>query len=151
MKTIKKFQADDGTEFTKESDCIAHEALCAEIDEIMRKLPNRPDDSGCKFSNGYGFLQHDPKTFWAVRDELLRIGNRLIPHKWFDQALEDRTAHPSWVGRLIGESSRPLDRAWSRIMCVDSNLREWGQPFYANNPDKVELENFIALKPGKKS
>lgn len=38
MKSITKYQADDGTEFATESDCLAHEALCAEIAEIVARL-----------------------------------------------------------------------------------------------------------------
>ena len=137
MKTIQKFMADDGAEFVFEADCVAHEALCAEVAEIMATLPKRPNDDGCRFSNGHGYLQHDPAKFWPARDALLRMAHRLYPHKWFEQALADRTVHASWAGRLIIEASRPLDRAWHRISCVDADLREWGQPFYANNSDKV--------------
>ena len=140
MKAITKFKAEDGVEFNSEADCIAHEALCAEIDEIMATLPRRPNDEGCRFSNGHGFLQHSTEKFWPARDALLRIGNRLFPHKWFDQSLADRTVDSSWAGRLISETSAPLWRAWSRISCVDKQLREWGQPYYANNPEKAESQ-----------
>lgn len=145
MQRIQKFMAEDGREFMTEAECLEYEALCAEIDEVMARLPNRPDDEGCRFSNGHGYLQHTPEQFWPVREALLRIGNRLIPHKWFEQALADRTVHPSWCGRLIGEASAPLDRAWHRISCVDKELREWGQPYYSNNPHLVEREDMVEL------
>lgn len=144
MEEIRKYRADDGAEFNNEGACIAHEALCAEINEIMATLPKRPKDDACKFSNGHGYLQHTAEKFWPARDALLRIGNRLFPHKWFDQALADHTVHASWAGRLIDETSRPLARAWHRMMCVDKELREWGQPYYANNPDKAESQVEVA-------
>lgn len=146
MQEITKFKADDGTEFDSKSACLAHEALCAEIAEVMATLPKRPNDDGCRYSNGHGYLQHKPETFWKARDALLRIGNRLSPHKWFEQALADRTVHASWCGRLIDETSRPLANAWYRIYCTDQELREWGQPYFAMNPDKVEQAVFFELK-----
>jgi hypothetical protein len=135
MKAIRKYQAEDGSEFNSEADCIAYEALCAEIDEVMATLPPRPNDDGCGFSNGHGYLQHDRVQFIRARTALLHIANRLMPHKWFEQALADETIHASWAGRLISEMSRPLDRAWSRFMCIDDRLREWGQPYYAAHPE----------------
>lgn len=146
MQAIQKYRADDGAEFAAEVDCIAHEALCAEVTEIMATLPKRPSDEGCRFSNGHGYLQHTPEKFWPARDALLRVAKRLIPHKWIDQALVDKTVHASWAGRLIDETSRPLARAWYRLMCIDKDLREWGQPYYANNPDRVDPENRHELR-----
>lgn len=151
MKTIKKYEANDGTEFNSEAACMRHEALCTEIDEVMSSLPRRPKDNDCSFANGHGYIQHDAETFWAVRDALLRIGRRLSKHNWIDTALADRTVHPSWCARLFDDISSPLANAWSRILCTDNDLREWGQPFFAYNPDKVAPEDKVALnKPGKK-
>lgn len=138
MKRVQKFRADDGAEFDTEAACLEHEALCAEIDGVMATLPRPPADDGCRFTNGHGYIQHTPERFWPARDALLRIGNRLSPHKWFEQSLADREIHPSWCGRLIDETSRPLSRAWYRVMCVDKDLREWGQPYYANNANAPE-------------
>jgi len=149
MKKIHKYVADDGTEFKTGAACFEYESLCAEIDEIMEKLPNRPENDGCRFSNGHGYLQHSHDLFWSARDALLRIGNRLMHHEWFDLAIADRTAHPSWCGRLIYDMNKPaLDRAWFRIMCVDKDLREWGQPYYADNQNKVQRKNMVQLNSG---
>lgn len=145
MKVIQKFQAFDGSEFGSETECRQYEELCSEIEVIMSQLPKRPSDDGCRFSNGRGFLQHREDVFFPVRDALLRIGNRISPHKWFDQSMANRTVHPSWAGRIIDETSRPLAQAWYRIMCVDSDLREWGQPYYANNPDQIDKKDMVAL------
>jgi len=137
MNPITKFQADDGTEFNTKDACIAHEMLCAEIAEVMALLPPKVDDTGCEFSNGSGYIQHDPHTFNRVKFALLRIANRISPHKWFEQALYDDGVHESWPGRIISEMSAPLWRAWHRISCTDSQFREWGQPYFANNPDQA--------------
>lgn len=145
METITKFKADDGEEFDAKSDCMAHEALCAEISEVMRLLPPTPKDDGCDFANGLGYIQHDSATFGKVREALLRIGNRISHHRWFDDALANpSTVHPSYPGRIIDDVSRPLALAWYRVMCTDKELREWGQPFFANNP---KAGNQIRLNP----
>lgn len=144
MKAIQKFQAEDGTEFATQVACRAHEALCAEIAKIMATLPKRPDDRGCKFSNGEGYLQHNRKKFLAARAALLRIGNRLFPHKWFKQALADTTVHASWCARLIDETSQPLATAWSRILCTDDKFREWGQQYFAAHPEEAPVQRRVA-------
>lgn len=138
MKTLTKYQADDGTEFANEADCITHESLCAEVDALMNLLPQKPDLPGCAFENGGGYIQHDEATFLAVRKGLLEIANRISPHKWFDQSIADPDIDPSWAGRIIGECCPPVERAWRRIGCIDTRFREWGQPYYRTHPHKAE-------------
>lgn len=138
-KLVAKYKADDGAEFNNEADCIAHEALCAEIAEVVRLLPPRPQYDGGRFANGGGYIQHDEKTFHMVREALLRIANRLFPHKWLAEALEKHSeVHASYPGRIIYETSPPVARAWYRFMCTDKSLREWGQPYYADYPHEAE-------------
>ncbi len=131
MKEIvmTKYESEDGILFDSKSACLNHELLTAEIDLIMEKLPVLPRG---QFE---GYIQHDPKTFMEVRKELLLIANRIYPHDWFDQAIQrGNDVHPSYPGRMIDEiGSRPLNRAWYRIMSTDSMYREWNQPYYANN------------------
>lgn len=144
MQAIQKFRADDGAEFRSEAECVAHEALCAEIDEVVSLLPPRPKDDGCNFANGDGYIQHDPMKFGRVREALLRIANRLYPHKWFDQALaKPNEVHSSYPARLIDETSRPLATAWYRVSCTDNKFREWGQPYYANNPSEAKEQHVV--------
>lgn len=138
MKTITKFQSDDGKEFDDEAKCVAHEKLCAEVVLIMASLPALPKDDGCNFSNGHGFIQHQRALFLAVRESLLHIGNRLMPHEWFSSAIANTSAHLSWAARLLDDIGGPVATAWHRIYCTDSDLREWGQPYYAAHPDKGE-------------
>lgn len=137
MKAVTKYRADDGAEFADAAACATYESLVAEIAEVMRALPPPPKDDGCRFSNGYGYIQHDRATFLAARLALLRIAQRVCPFRWIDESIADSTVHPSWAARIIGESSRPLARAWRRIECTDSQMREWGQPYYATHPDKA--------------
>jgi hypothetical protein len=144
MKSATRYIAEDGTEFRSEADCISHEALCAEIAEVMSTLPARPDDDGCNFSNGGGYIQHSPAAFYTAREALLRMAGRIFPHKWFEQSIADKSIHPSWAGWMIDEASAPLSRAWYRFMCVDADLREWGQPFFRDHPDEAKQ---VCLSP----
>jgi hypothetical protein len=139
MRQITKYAAADGAEFTSADACIAYEALAAEVAEIMATLRARPDDDAdCNFSNGHGYLQHDPEMFYRARLSLLKLAQRYTTFRWIQESIDDPTVHPSWAGRIISEACpRPLYAAWARLSCVDDQFREWGQPFYANNPDKA--------------
>jgi hypothetical protein len=137
MKIITKYQAYNGTEFTDQAECEAYEARSRRADDIIALLPPKPELPGCEFENGGGFLQHDRVTFLNVRRQLLELGKEEFQHSWFDQSLADESVHPSYVARLLGDgSNKQLERAWHRISCTDKQYREWGQPYYANNPDE---------------
>ena len=136
METIQKFKAIDGVEFTDKQECIKYELLIDRVNSIMNTLPKHPDI--CDFSNGSGYLQHDKTTLRNAKVSLLTICKEYIDHKWIQQTIDDDTVHPSWVGRLLGDYGiRPLERAWSRFQCIDSKYREWGQPYFASNPEKA--------------
>lgn len=135
MKKISKFVADDGVEFFQRDECEKYEALTARIALVMSDFPAKPKDDGCSFASGGGYLQHDTVTFYRVRDAILRIAKEVAPHRWIDDCIADKNAHPSYVARILGDyACRPLSDAWYRFMCIDSQQREWGQPYFATNP-----------------
>lgn len=140
MKTITKFQASDGREFTTEFDCINYEVRITNANEILSLIPPLPKLPDCSFENGAGYLQHDPITFTEFKLAILRAIRPYFPEgnfkKWVDDTISGK-AHASWVGRLLDEDDRlrPYKDLWSRVYCTDSNFREWGQPYYALNPD----------------
>lgn len=137
MEVITKFKAIDGQEFTSETECLKYELLIKRVDEVMALLPPMPKGDGCSFANGDGYLLHDKKTLREAQVKILEICKEYIDHKWIQQSIDDETVHPSYVGRLIGDHGiRPIDKAWYRFSCVDNQSREWGQPYYANNPEK---------------
>jgi hypothetical protein len=138
MKKIQKYQAEDGREFFDKKECEDYEVLCAKTIVIMSQLPSKPDDEYCRFSNGHGFIQHDEAVVAKVKNELLDLIGTKIEHKWIEQS-RSGSAHPSYVGRLLDDYGiRPLSTAWSRLYCIDKYFREWGQPYYAINPDEGE-------------
>lgn len=136
METLTKYKAFDGREFTDADECREHEANCLEAERIMGQLPAKPDT--CDFSNGGGFLQHDKETFLAVRNQFCEFAKRYTDFKWLQQTIDmGLDAHPSWVGRILDEAApSTISKHWYRFMCVDSELREWGQPYFANNPSE---------------
>lgn len=144
MKPITKWQADDGAEFNSQAECATYEVLCREVDGIMARLPVRPDDTGCRFSNGHGYLQHDPAAWLSVQRDLARIGRRYFEEqsgrRHFDYVIDaGKPMVHTLAGRLVNDGCpAPVWRAWSRLMCVDSRFREWGQPYYALHPDAAE-------------
>ena len=137
MEKIIKFKAIDGKEFTSETECLNYELLIKRVDEIMALLPPTPKDDGCSFANGDGYIKHEKTELRNVQVKLLKICKEYIDHKWIQQTIDDENIHPSYVGRLLGDYGiTPLNDAWYRFICVDNQGREWGQPYYANNPEK---------------
>jgi hypothetical protein len=146
MKTITKFQADDGCEFKTSDECQAHESLCAAVVKIMSKLTAEPKDDHCNFSNGRGYIQHDPLTFLDVRNALLELGAAQFSEDsnlrvWFEQC-KDGKRHVYWISRLLDDNGQlVILRAWNRIMNTDDSFREWGQMYFVLNPNLISLLN----------
>ncbi|GAF83388.1 unnamed protein product [marine sediment metagenome] len=134
MERIIKYIAHDGREFLDGQACLDYEADGKEIDEIMSLLHPIPEDDGCNFVNGHGFIQHERAVFMKARRALLEKAKEFIDMHWIQESIDDETVHPSWAGRIIGESPhRYLVSAWQRISCVDKQFREWGQSFFAGS------------------
>jgi len=138
MKTITKYIADDKREFTNEADCVDHEWNCVHVESIMMGLPPSIDDT--KFSNGSGYIQHDRESLLEVRNKFLEFVKRYTKHEWIQQSIDKGfDAHPSWVGRILSESApSSIAKHWYRFSCIDKDLREWGQPYYADHPNDAK-------------
>lgn len=138
METVTKYKAFDGSEFTDRAECMQHEENCAIAEKIMRQIPLKPD--GCDFANGSGYLQHSSNTLLQVRNEFLEFCKRYTSHKWLQETIDKGwDAHGSYAGRILDECApRSISKHWYRFMCIDSDFREWGQPYYASNPDQAK-------------
>ena len=137
MQSITKFKAIDGKEFDSENECLDYENLINNVSSIMNELFPLPNNDNCSFLNGNGFIQHDKQILRKVKINLLEEITKHIKHEWIQQTIDDENVHPSFVGRLIGDVGiTPLIKAWDRFMCIDKVGREWGQPYFASNPDK---------------
>lgn len=136
MEVITRYKAYDGVEFTDEKLCHEHERNCDTASNIMVSMPEKPDD--CGFSNGGGYLQHDKDLLLKIRNEFLGFAKRYTGHKWIQETIDKGfDVHSSYAGRILDECTpQSINRHWHRFMCIDDQGREWGQPYYANNPDK---------------
>ena len=137
MELIIKFKAKDGVEFSNESDCLAYEDQCGDIDAIIAILPEKPDT--CDFSNGGGYVQHSMENFMKARNAYLEYVKIYTDHDYIQQTIDKGLdVHPSWVARISEFFPGYVAKKWHRFQCVDDQLREWGQPYYANNPEDAE-------------
>lgn len=140
MKVIGKYIAEDNTEFRDKQACLTYERQCLQIKDALLPLGELPE--GTDFTNGGGYIQHDLKDVVGAKRRLLLIAQEICPFRWIDESLakiETNEIHPSWAGRIISDSGHSaLNRAWHRILCIDSSAREWGQPYYVEHPSEAE-------------
>lgn len=137
MRQIVKYKADDGVEFFSMADCVQHEGNVNAAALIMSTLPKRPTSPA--FSCGSGYVQHIQGELITVRNKFLEFSKVYCTHPWIDQGLEDDRpciGHTG-VARILSESlPKSVHVHWFRFVCIDKHFREWGQPYYALNPDK---------------
>ena len=149
MKAVKvtQYVADDGTVFDDEKRCLQHEALVKRLEPIKKLLEVGFDINHINFANGSGYLQHDRDNFENAKRMLLEIALESFeesdkgPYEWIKTTLEkswdDSSIHPSWAGRAIDDGCpSPVKSLYYRLYCTDESYREWGQPYFATNPDK---------------
>lgn len=137
MQEITKYKAEDGREFLNKGECEDHEHNCLTAFGIMSALPSRPD--GCDFSNGSGYLQHDKDQLLLVRNSFLEFAKRYTTASYIQQTIDKGfDAHASRAGRVLSEAlPNSIYKHWYRFETIGEDFREWGQPYYANNPDKA--------------
>lgn len=133
MQTITKYKANDGKEFNSERDAISHESLLSRIDVAMVPLGKTPKDDGCDFANGGGFIQHSRLAVDLAKLALIELWDG--DQKTKDAAKISPPSH-SIIGRYLSDSNSPIYPAWCRLLCIDSEFREWGQPYFAQNPSQ---------------
>lgn len=145
MKTITKYIANDNVEFLNENNCINHERNIEIADYIMTKLPSKPDT--CDFSNGHGYIQHNATTLLQVRNEFLEFFKRYSDHELIQNTIDKGfESHSSWAGRVIDDYGyHSISKHWYRFRCIDSDLREWGQPYYCYSENTPSGDDFVQL------
>lgn len=136
MTIITKYKANDGREFLSEFECYNYEAFNERIKDAMRDWPEHP--AGCDFENGSGYFQIPVPMLRACRVRLLDLAAEKTDHRWIRECY-DESKHLSWAARIIDELPYDsLSRAFNRLMCVDSQNREWGQPYFAAHPEAAK-------------
>jgi hypothetical protein len=136
MQIISKYQALDNKVFNTEKECVEYDKLVKKVRKIMIDLIALPKDDSCRFANGGGYIQQKKPVIDKARIELTDLGNIFFKQKdkWNFHA----------IGRLFNDSGYDcLYNAWGRLEHVDSKYREWGQGYYAVNPNKGVQAPFV--------
>jgi hypothetical protein len=142
MKPITKYLSEDGSEFKTEATCLKHEKLVAKIKEVMSVIPPAPKDKHCKFANGGGYIQHDKAKVEEAINGLMRLCWNDLEKDWekWAKVIAEEGAFKyrhSVLVRIMDEGiGGPVNDAFYRFGRFDDQYREWGQPYYALNPDK---------------
>lgn len=142
MKAVTVYEAMDGSHFGDPDACLARDRLCAQCDTLLKMLEPIPENDGCSFANGDGYVAQDPKRYVAVLNGALDIFDGYFTseaarkHSAYARQQGPGHAMDSFVGRYLDDSPNlsPLRSVWSRLRDIDAQCREWGQPFYASNP-----------------
>jgi hypothetical protein len=85
------------------------------------------------FANGSGYIQHSPEVVEKCQKLFLQYCYEVLKQDIF---LEEKVHRQGIVGRYLNDCGNNLYTYWHRFLCTDSEYREWGQPFFAINPDK---------------
>lgn len=137
MKSITTYQTEDGHRYDSEARARKHEELTEAVRRVFQPLEvQKPGDFS--FTSGSGYYQHAPSTVRMVKRSLIELTR---PHlrEWMDrQEIEYgynlMDVHPSWFSRMLDGGCPPLEKGWGRLWCFTDDGREYGQPYYANNP-----------------
>jgi hypothetical protein len=138
MKTVTYYVAKDGSEHKTEAGAKERDALIRRVRAAMEPLGKQQRDPHCRFSNGGGYVPHSKEAIGKARAALIVISREVLAWYFRDSKVNPEEAHASWFCRIIDGSCGPLDMAWSRLARIDELGREWGQMYYAINPDKGE-------------
>jgi hypothetical protein len=143
MKTKIKFVANDGSEWDDENSAHFREDMVASVDAALSLLKPVPNDCNWK-----GYVQQDADAVRKVKTMLFNIANQKGVLKWWIDSQKREhgqteaeliDAHPSWFGRMLDGSHRPLERAYGRLCCIDDQDREWNQPYFVTHPEESGL------------
>ncbi len=144
MKSITKYEANDGSQWNTADKAIERDSLLIVLDEASRLLKPHPSD--CNFE---GYIQQNRESVLDYKRILMRIAKKYaygtIGKEGEERCIWDmdpKEVHPlSIAGRFIDDSNcQPLNSAWRRLCCMDDKFREFNQPFYVINPDKAVIK-----------
>lgn len=138
-KMVVVFESEDGYRFNTEDECRKHEDQRERTGVIMKQLNSIPGTMLSKFQGGEGYIQQHESVFLKVRNDLLVLAKEFTDHRWIQDSISNPGSHPSHVARALDDYNlKAIGKAWYRIMCTDSQYREWGQPYYRENPEAAK-------------
>ena len=135
METIQQYKSFCGKIFNTIEECNRYEVISKQVDNILETIEDSSKfDEGCNFTNGEGFIQHPANTYNILEKELVRLSNI-----WFKAEDDPFTCFNYYLGRYIDDSNMScLNKLSYKLMCIDELGREYGQPYFKNNPDKCK-------------
>lgn len=138
MKKVLNFESFDGVLFENEQDCLNHENMVNKFKALSARLKPIPENDGCKFANGNGFIQQHIAVVSDVMVETAELaGLELNNYPKFTE--NPYACRHGIIGRIIDESgNRHACRLWSRFMCMDDSGCEWGQPYYTSHQEEAK-------------
>jgi hypothetical protein len=131
MKTVQRYQTEDGRVFNTEEEAAAHETLVGRVNEITSALGSKSDE----IRNGAGYVQHDPVITEKIRDSFYKLALE-------EQGQSEKDISLHWLGRYLSDSDSYLYGMWNRLACIDELGREFDQQFFRNNPHKCAMKEF---------
>ena len=100
--------------------------------EIPKEFCNVAVNEYARLKNGEGYFQHSISQILEYRDKADNLFREItnIFH------ITSQT-HVSYIVRILGDLNSPLQKCYQRLYCINMvNGREWGQPYFALNPEK---------------
>ncbi len=131
---ITRYAASDGTVFQTASAADQHDSITARVEMAMLPLGVRPQ----ALEDNKGYFQHSALNVRRVQFALFEIARPRV-EDWIARQIdnghteEDCAIHLKNSYGRIADGCAPLDRAFTRLLCIDDQNREWQQPYFAIN------------------
>jgi hypothetical protein len=142
MEEITKYRAVDGKEFSKKNECLEYEGFIEKVKEIISVLPARPNTKGYYY--GVGYLQHEDGVVESVTRKLyelcLEYNGKGFLHLTTGRAISDGQINVYTMMAMTGDVCDILSHSWARLMCIDKEGREWGNPRYVGNSSERTMK-----------
>ena len=129
MEKIIKYKTIDGEEFFDKKEASNHEDLISEMNIITEILKPTPKEFDMDFANGNCYIQQDIFKVQEVKVKATDLYNKLYREYDFIEDIMD-------FGRQLSDSSSPLYALYCRLSNIDFEGKEWGQTYFALNPEK---------------
>lgn len=140
MEAVTRFKTFDGELFETDAEAQEHEAYLMKVKDVENMLHPLPQNDGCSFANGDGYIQHTKEAFNAYKAAILELGGKHVHSAMTEWAKNPDEVHNMGIaGRYFDDGDHGLYKLWNRVMCTDADFREWGQPFFALNPGKGKM------------
>jgi hypothetical protein len=139
--TTTKYVTEDENQFDSPIDALKHELLLYRVNDALSQLPPRP--KSMEFSNGKGYILHN--RYVAMNAYLQLVG---IARDYIGEEMREVESRPGFKGwgietaewfdfhfSRVGDNPT-LSHAFYRFRAMDSSFREWGQIYFALNPNE---------------